>query len=205
MEFDNLKTAWQQRSVEGVPDRPNRELATAVRARLESLQSTIRWRDCREISAAIAGIIVFGIWFWTEPGIVTRIGAAVMVAGSVLIIARLLWARWGSRQERSHLQMREFCTTERDRIDAQIRLLRSVPWWYLGPTLLGTNLYVFGLVGYHAAAIGYLVFTLALGLALSRLNMRAVRKQLAPIKQELDLLLVEIEENENRSVYVSKS
>ena len=35
-------------------------------------------------------------------------------------------------------------------IQQQIRLLESVLWWYLGPTLVGTNLCVFGLIGFHA-------------------------------------------------------
>jgi len=199
MELHDLKVAWQQQSTESIPHRPNREIVRTVMARLEDIHRTIRWRDRREIGAATVGIIAFGAWFWTLPGVVSRIGAAVMVAGSVLIIARIAWARPGRCKQQPHLQMREYCASERDRIQAQIRLLQSALWWYLGPTLLGANLFVFGFTGFHVAGIGFLAATLLLGLVLYRLNVSAARERLVPVKNELDLLLAEIEKNESSS------
>jgi hypothetical protein len=196
MELTDLKAAWQQHSAESIPDRPNREMVRTVAARLEEIRQTIRSRDRREIGAATAGIVIFGFWFWTVPGVVSRLGAAVVIAGSILIIAKIAWARPGKREQRPLLGMREFCASERERIHAQIRLLQSALWWYLLPNLLGANLFVFGFTGITVAGIGFLVFSLVLGWILYRLNVRAVRKRLAPVKNELDLLIAEMDENE---------
>lgn len=165
-----------------------------VMAKLEDIHRTLRRRDRREIGAAAAGIIIFGAWFWTVSGVVSRIGAAVMVAGSVLIIAKIAWARSGKGEQR-YLQTCEFCASERDRINAQIRLLQSALWWYLVPNLLGANLFVFGFTGFNVVGIGFLAVTLVLGLILYRLNVVAARERLLPVKEELDLLLAEIEKN----------
>jgi hypothetical protein len=196
MELLDLKAAWQQQSMESIPDRPNREIVRMVTARLEDIHRTLRWRDRREIGAATVGIIAFGAWFWTVPGVVSRIGAAIVVAGSVLIIAKIAWARSGKREQRPYLQMREFCVSERDRITAQIRLLQSALWWYLTPNILGANLFVFGFTGFNVVGIGFLALSLVLGLILYRLNVRAASERLVPVKNELDLLLAEIEKNE---------
>jgi hypothetical protein len=126
MELLDLKSAWQKQSMESIPDRPNREIVRTIAARLEDIHRKIRWRDLREISAAIVGIIIFGAWFWTVPGVVSRTGAALVVAGSVLIIVKIVRARFGRREQRPHLEMREFCANERNRINPQIRLLQSV-------------------------------------------------------------------------------
>jgi hypothetical protein len=196
MELLDLKAAWRHQSMESIPDTPNREIVRMVAATLEDIHRTLRWRDRREIGAATVGIIAFGAWFLTVHGVVSRIGAAVMVAGSVLIIAKIAWARTGKREQRPHLQMREFCASERDRINAQIRLLQSALWWYLMPNLLGANLFVFGFTGFNVAGIGFLALSLLLGLILYRVNVRAAREQLVPVKNELELLLAEIEKKE---------
>jgi hypothetical protein len=195
MELLDLKSAWQKQSMESIPDRPNREIVRTIAARLEDIHRKIRWRDLREISAAIVGIIIFGAWFWTVPGVVSRTGAALVVAGSVLIIVKIVRARFGRREQRPHLEMREFCVSERDRINAQIRLLQSVLWWYIVPNFLGTNLFVFGFTGFHLVGIGFLVGSLTLGLVLYLVNVRAARERLVPLKNELDVLLDEIEKN----------
>ncbi len=195
MEFDKIKEVWQAEAVLALPDRANQEIMNVITARLGKIHQTIRWRDVREIGAAIVSILLFGAWFWTVPSVISRSGAAVVVAGSMLIIARLSWAHRRARQAESGLTMREFCAAERDRIDAQIRLLQSTLWWYLGPTLLGTNLFVFGFTGFNAWGIGFLAVTLILGLILYRLNMAAARLRLLPVKNELEQLLAEIEKD----------
>ena len=202
MELDDLKSLWRQQPPETFATRPNHEIVNAVAARLEDVRRAIRRRDCREITAAFAGIVLFGIWFWTEHAIVSRIGCAIIIAGSVIIIVRLLMAHSGKWRQRLHLEVREYCAAERDRMDVQIRLLRSMPWWYLGPSFLGSNLFVIGLIGWNAVEIGFLVFSLALSLVLYWLNLRAVRDRLAPMKLELDHLLSELERNENQEVGV---
>lgn len=195
MEFDKIKEAWQEEAILALPDRPNQEIISTITDRLGEIHQTIRWRDFREIGAAVVSIILFGAWFWSVPGAVSRAGAAVVVAGSMLIITRLAWAHRWKRQAELCLTMREFCSVERDRIAAQIRLLQSTLWWYLGPTLLGVNLFVFGFTGFNAWGIGFLAVTMVLGLILYRLNMDTARRRLLPVKHELEQLLAEIEKN----------
>lgn len=205
MEFENIKKAWQEEVNPALPDRPDRETIRIVKARLEKIHQTIRRRDYREIGAAAVSVIIFGAWSLTVPAMVSKLGAAIVMAGSVLIVGRLVWAHIKGGKAKPHLEMYEYCSTERDRIEAQIRLLRSTFWWYLGPNLLGTNLFVFGFTGYNAWGLGFLAVSLVLGVVLYKLNVDAARHRLAPVMNELSQLLADIEKNASTTNNISDS
>ncbi len=196
MGLDDLKTAWQRPGEDAVDDGADRETAATIRARLLRIRRTVVFRDAAETLVALLVIFIFGRLFWIVRAPAARIGIALIIAGSILIITRLTLARGWNRRPKPPLNVKEFFLAESERIDAQIHLLQSVPWWYLGPVLLGTNLFAFGVSGPGAVSLIFLVSTVVLGWFLYRLNLRAVRERLVPVKNELARLLEELSENE---------
>jgi len=194
MEFEDLKSLWQHQTTPAFAGRSKLEIEAAIRARLTRLNRTVLARDFREIAAAALCLIIFGCWFWETSRIVSRIGAAVVVLGNLLILFRIVRARFNGPKPHPYLEMQAFFTYERGRIHAQIRLLESVLWWYLGPSLIGTNLYVFGLTGLSAISFAFLALSAGLSFLLYRLNQRAVKSRLVPVQDALDALLAETQD-----------
>ena len=200
MEIDDLKTVWQQQPVDSLNGGEKHAAAYAARARLQKIRRTLLWRDTVETVAALLGILVFGRLLWVVRSGTARTGIALVIAGLILIITMLALARRGNRRRKPQVNVREFFLSESGRIDAQIRLLKSVPWWYLGPVLVGTNVLVVGVSGPGAPSLIFLAATVVLGALIYRLNLQAVRERLLPVKAELARLLVDLSESEQQDV-----
>lgn len=189
MELDGLKKTWQNRPMDVLPERPADEMVSSIKARLKKLNRTVFWRDVMEIGCSLGLILFFGKMIWAVRGATSRIGAAVIIAGLILIIAKLRGARRKEKKNEPAVSLKEFLSAERAGIDAQIRLLRSVLWWYIGPPILGANLFFVGTRGLSLASLGYLIATLTLAAFIYWLNLTAVKKKLLPLREELDRLL----------------
>ena len=126
--------------------------------------------------------------------------AVLFLVGLTILIIAL--ARRGRHKSQAQLSLAEYFRAERERVQAQISLLRSVPLWYLGPILLGANLFVAGFKGFFPEAFGFLVVSLLLSVLIYWLNLRAVRRHLLPMRRELDSLIGELEPNGDQSLNV---
>jgi len=205
MELESLKKAWQHRTVGAFPEWPIVELVSSIQAKLKRFNRIIFWRDVREIGLALVLILFFGRLIWTARSVMSRMGAGVIIAGLILVIAKLLRARLKKRKGKPEANIKEFFSAERDGIDAQIRLLRSVPWWYLGPLIFGVNVFFVGARGLSLASFVYLIATLILAAFIYRLNLMAVKKQLQPLREELNRLLHDLEDGPNDTRQESNS
>jgi hypothetical protein len=204
MELDSLREAWQRQRVGAMANQPDREIMKSIQQRLVHLHQIIGRRDRREIGAAIFGALIFGYLFVIVNRGLSRIGAGIIIAGSVLIIVKLKLARKQQHDPQAQLNLTEFFLSERERIQAQIRLLRSVPLWYLGPILLGANLFFAGRRNFFPEGLGFFVISLLLAAFVYWLNLQAVRHQLLPIKRELDSLIGELELNGDEAIHIQE-
>ena len=72
----------------------------------------------------------------------------------------------------------------------QIRLMRSLPWWYLAPILVGTNLAVFLTTRRPVAVMAIVLpLTIIVVAAVFWLNRRTLRQEMLPLRAELDRCL----------------
>jgi hypothetical protein len=197
MELDDLKGAWTDAGLTA----GGASLDELI-PRLQRLRRRIFWRDAREIAAA-AVVFAFFAWSWRlwsgrlqVPGdlLVARIGAGVILASLLLIVAVLLWAR--RPRASPGASMGEHLRVEVTHIERQVSILQHVAWWYVGPCTIGVNLVVAGLTSAHSAfAIRYAVITLVIGVFLVWLNRRAAHK-LRPLRDSLQRGLDAIREPE---------
>jgi len=191
-EMDRFKAAWQRQPMDAALDNDAAQAVIAIRQRLERLHRTLRWRDGLETGSAVAGMILFACLAGALRGALVRIGAVVVVAGLGLVIAKLHRAHAGDRA-RAFLSVRDFCVAEMASVDAQVALLNSVAWWYLGPVIVGINLFFAGLAGVNLKSLAYLAVTLLLAVYIYRINRRTVRQTLQPIRDRLAAILEQVD------------
>lgn len=187
MEIDRLKRVWQQTEPTLKPD--TGEEVRQIVARFAAWRRQVRRRDYREHAAAILCIVVFTRLAFVLPSIVARASAVFLVGAAVLAVVKLIRANPGRRQTDRATSVREFCENELRRIDAQIRLLRSVPFWSVGPVLVGVNVMFAALSPRLLWTIVYLVVTLVFGTSVCYVNRRAVDRCLVPLRDDLVRIL----------------
>jgi hypothetical protein len=192
MDLDGLKGTWQER-VEPDADIGREDLMRDVLTRLDRLEHNLRSRDLREAAVGLGLMALFGWVAVTVDPLIARIGAWVIVAGCAFMI---LWSHRPAYRGRrrpsdvaSDLPMVQFCRREMDFLDAQIHLLRSVWWWYIGPTFLGVQLFIYG-SGHYTVFSG--IMPVIVAVAVYWLNLQAAKHELMPLRAELERCLREL-------------
>lgn len=188
---DDAKRLWRTGDEDAGREMPDAELLAMVKRRSARLERQVRRRDLLEIVAAGVVCVLFTPLLF-DASWVTRAGVILFVLGSALILVRLHRARRGAPDPTAPLG--RALRTERARVDAQIRLLESVLWWYIAPLALGVVLVFVGSEGLSWTSLTYTAVVLAGGVWIHRLNRRAARVELAPHREDLDRLLARLED-----------
>jgi hypothetical protein len=196
MDLDDLKSAWQAQG-SGSPGVPTgrEDTMTALLAKLEGLERDVRRRDLSETIVALGVMALFGWYAMTYEGTLSRVGALLVVAGSAFII---VWSRRAATPARqsgfeSDLPLVQFCRRELERVNAQIRLLRGVWWWYVAPITIGVELMVLGSDARGPLAkilISGVVVAVGVGIHLT--NVYTARHALEPLRTELEARMKEL-------------
>jgi hypothetical protein len=137
---------------------------------------------------------MFAYFAWVAPHALARVGAAVVIAGCLLVMTRLYLARTRNRTS-PDMPAREFCAAELKRLDEQIRLLSTVGRWYLAPLLGGAAIFVVGAGGPVTSRVIVLLVLLSTAAIIYRLNQAAVRNHLRPMRDELAGVLRQLTTN----------
>ena len=175
------------------------ELFTDVQRRYARTERSIHGRDVREILAAILVVGLFAaMWPLYRSSPVAILGVALIGAGAALITCVLLSAR---RSEPLPFDA-SVVTFSRNRLawlDGQIRLLRTVAWWYVAPLCGGCLLLTWGITGgaWHAFAL-QAILTLAVAAGIIALNLWAARTSLQPVRDELARLIEALEATDRK-------
>lgn len=196
-ELDRFRAAWGARPLTR-PLEPRQEdaMQEIVRSVKELDRRRLR-RDLREIVIAAAagggGVFSAGLVWRVEPwaGVAVFFEGALVVAVAVWLAVALL----RRRDRAAGASLAEFCRDERRSLETQIRLMRSLPWWYLAPILVGTNLFVAATSERPATVLAIVfpitVLVVAFAYWLSR---RSLARDLLPARAELDRCLAGLEE-----------
>lgn len=197
--FDDLQAVWQTAD-DSAPEIGPEALA-AIRTEADRFDRAIRWRDRREYAAAAFVAVMFARGF-PSASPVGRVGVVLAVLGAAFVCA---WM-WRAQRQRPPVApgapLAEALRVALARVEIQIRLLRTIAWWYLLPLMVGPLL--MALSGFAAAVtsetasrdlaevsvallLGGLVLAAAGGLlwGVYRLNQRAVARDLVPLRDRL--------------------
>ena len=167
------------------------DILALVQSESRRLDRRIRRRDARELIAAAIGGLLMAPGIFLGP-VLSRVGAAVVICGLVVIAIRLTRARNVDRAASdASLPVVASIEAELRRVDAQIALLESVLWWYVTPVLAGAFMIVAGRLGASRLTLAYGVALMLLAWGIVALNGRAARRILYPRKAELRALLAQ--------------
>jgi hypothetical protein len=194
MELDDLKGAWANAG-----QTAGGASLDELIPRLRRLRRGLFWRDVREI---VAAAVLFPLFAWLgwigqlrgEP-LAPRIGIALLLAGLLVAVAVLLWAR--RPRASSGSPVGEHLRSELAHIDRQIFILRHIAWWYVAPIFVGINLFIAGVRGATSMfSITYATVTLAFSVFIVWLNRQGARK-LGGLRDSLRRGLDALNESQN--------
>lgn len=205
MSLEDLQKSWQ--SQEGQPKLtidPDM-LLKEIQRNKRNFESTVFWRDVREVGVAFLGTVVclyFGMRHNIWP--LTVLAILVFYVGVFLLVDHILQRR---KKPTPTGPLLECIEGSLNQVNHQIWLLKNVLWWYLLPPGVGIGIFIiycawgtiwnivrWNIFGKEVVAIlgfllGYSVFCVLLYWGIYWLNQRCVRKELQPRRQELEALL----------------
>jgi hypothetical protein len=200
MNPEDYKQAWQSQS----PGRLtiNSELLQKeVRRNQRLFAAIIFWRDVREVGVAV---LLVPVWLYMGAKLHLPWAWYLMVPALVWVAGFMVADRMRNKlhQPGPGEPLRQSVESSLAQVTHQIWLLRNVLWWYLLPFTVPA-LAFFGQVawlvrsgGWPAALIFAQAITVAVAIlvAVYRLNQHAVRRELEPRRQELEVLLANLKE-----------
>lgn len=191
MTLDEARAAWHAYD-DDVFALDDDDILALVKSRAARFERQIRRRDWRELIASIVGAVLIGP-IAIHAGWITRAGVVVVLAGLVLIAVKLNRASRVGARVRADAPVNAVLRAEQSRVEAQIRLLGTVFWWYVLPIAVGSMMIVGGTRGVSWFTAGCALAVALLSWGVVWLNARAVRRTLRPIHDELTELLAQIE------------
>jgi hypothetical protein len=187
MNENEIKQLWQTQALPAPA--PVDDLSGRMKQKMRRFNRDIFWRDIREVAACAVIILWFGADLRHDHSTLRWTGDVILVLSGGYIAAKLLRARRSQRSFLNPDSVREFLAGELDKVERQIRLLRTVFWWYLLPLLCGVCLFFVGTNSdLLTDAIVLPVFFLTYWF-IYWINQYAVKKTLLPLKTELEQML----------------
>lgn len=144
-DLEDLKQVWQSQS--GISQQRFNQIGVKVHDGSRQLQATIFRRDMVETCASIAVVVVFAYFLSLAKNWTDGLGFAVVVIAAITIPIVLWAARRRDKTVVSAANFRDYLQVEIAYLRRQVRLLRSVGWWYLLPLYVGLALIMFGMTG----------------------------------------------------------
>jgi len=192
MNPDELKQAWKTvASQQRLTIEPAR-LLDEVRRNQRHLETTLFWRDVREVGVCL---VMVPVWIWLGRNYALPwswhlgIPALLWIAGFMLADRM----RQRRRQPKPGNPLRECVEASLAQVEHQILLLRNVVWWYLLPPGIAMAAF-FAQCAWVARDTHWLAELFMVGVVIVAvwilwgvywLNQRAVRDQLEPRRREL--------------------
>ena len=206
MTFNELqKNYWQKDAAASKLAIDSDMLIREVKRNKEAFESSIFWRDFREVAV---GLIMAGVFLrsafkpenniWITGSLVIVALACLYVAGFLLVDRRLQ-----RKKDPKHTDPLLACIeSSLTQVNHQIWLLQNVFWWYLLPPGIGIALF-FAVTTWNLCKAlparnvlpmfgAVLLFVLLVFGGVYWLNQYAVRKGLTPRKDELEAMLKSI-------------
>ena len=140
---DDLGELWQTQPVRvGVKGEDMRE---AILMRTAVFDRTIRWRNAGEYIAAL--VLLPALYFvWMLPNTLVHLGCILIAAGTVWIVYYLRRHGSGPADPLPDQSLTSYRRALIAKYDRQIRLARTVKFWYLLPLYAGLMTTVAGLL-----------------------------------------------------------
>lgn len=190
MNDEALKELWKRQPFEALPALPDEAQLAAMKARMQGFDQTITRRDYGEVIACVFIVGWFGASLLARNNsLLTQAGCVVLIISAIFIAWKLIVSKRRLPKAEPNAPIFDAVKVELQKVENQIRLLKSVVWWYLLPLFVGVIMFNWGGAGSVASKIAYFVVVLVVYAFIYWLNQHAVKKNLLPLQQELTSLL----------------
>lgn len=155
--------------------------------KLAELDQRIARRDRREITLAICSVVVLAISMNWIPGFQAKIGAGIIIWGCLFAIYKLRMAR--NPNGKATIDLQQYLVAAKLKIEDQIKLMRTVVFWYLMPAYCGVVVFFTGLP-ISPTVMMLLVWGVAgLYLLIYQANTKVLQNELLPMKESVEAAL----------------
>jgi hypothetical protein len=211
MTFNELqKNYWQKDAAASKLTIDSDLLIREVKRNKDAFESTIFWRDFREVAVAVIMVGVFLYDAFKRAENMWIAGSYVILAITCLYVAAffIIDRHLQRKKEPGHTESLLACIESSLRqVNHQIWLLKNVFWWYLLPpgagvamVLIAINCHLFSVLPAKLVLLECLFVALIVVLVfwgVYWLNQHAVRKDLKPRRDELESLLKNLANGNN--------
>ena len=140
MRQDELSNLWQSQvspSSNSQKEREAEEMLTMVIEKTRKFDRQILLRNVREYVGAFIVTAIFAWFAWKVPTRVEELGDAIVAASGIWIIYYLYRFGAGPRTLDPGVSLNAYGELLRESYDREVRLARSVKYWYLLPMYVG--------------------------------------------------------------------
>jgi hypothetical protein len=141
---DDLEQLWKTQPVEAVVK--GEDMRQIIVQKTEKFDRRIRWRNIREYAAALIVVPVFLYYTRIMPNNLARLGCVIVAAGALWIVYYLWRHGTGPVDPLPDQSLESYQRALIAKYDHQIRLLRTVKFWYLLPLYVGLMILNAGLL-----------------------------------------------------------
>lgn len=135
---EEMKSLWQSQ-----PTEPGRIRPEDFRCKLDKFERRVFWRNAREYAAGVFVIAGFGYFGWKLSGLLVRVGAGLIIAGTLFVMYEL-HRRGSVRTAPADLGLSTCIDFHRRSLERQRDALRAVWTWYLLPFVPGLVVFEIG-------------------------------------------------------------
>lgn len=162
---DELNKIWNSSSkVEKVKFEKSR-LILELQSNMDNLHKRIRFRDLREIVAAIIVIPIFIYYAIIIPYLISKIASILIVVWACYVIYKLRQVN-NNKPSDYHENYLIYLEKNKEYLREQKELLDNIFWWYIAPFLFCMSLFVIGFLG-DSNQTNWVITTLVVGGVLS--------------------------------------
>jgi|GEM_PF-4055927 len=191
MTLEDLQTDWADDKRQDQAAVDAQRVLTLCRKTAGVGQKLVR-RNVKETLAAVFLVVAFGRDFFIGSDWKMQVVSGFIIAWAVFVVARL----WLTRRIDAAAQdesMTGYFSAELKRMDAEVRMSKTVLYWYALPCLVACNLYFWATGASVWMSAIYLVVTAGFGAWIQLINKRTADRKLMPVRDELAALLNELE------------
>jgi hypothetical protein len=143
---EDLKNLWQNQ-----PTDPAKISPEDFRRQMHKFERRIFWRNLREYAAGAIVIAGFGYYEWKLHGLLVRVGAGLIIAGTLYVMFQL-HRRASARTAPADLGLNTCIDFHRRSLERQRDALRTVWDWYLLPFVPGLAVFLIGSIAHQWTA-----------------------------------------------------
>ena len=193
---DELIKIWQSSPNQERVKFEKSRLMIDVQASLDRLHRKIKYRDLMEQIAIVLGSPVFIYYAFSIPFILTKIASVLIVVWGIYVFIRLRNAKKYKPGAFSETYLVYLQKTRRY-LEIQKQLLDNVLYWYVLPCMILILLFTLGpgVSGRWPKIIQMGVILSGMAVAITYLNKRAVKRQITPRLEKIDVLIKTIEKD----------